>query len=295
MSIRVFAPAKINLTLEVDWPYRQTGRHPLQSVVAFADVGDWIEAAPGDGLTLEIDGPFAAGLSAEADNLVQRAAHALAAVAGLAPKARLRLTKNLPVASGMGGGSSDCAAALKALNALWSLNLSEPRLMQIGAKLGGDVPVCVFARSAYMSGEGEIVAPIMLPRVNAVLVNPGAPVSTGAVFQLFDANAGGRGFVQRPAPDWRTWEEVCAGAAERGNMLAASARACEPAIASVEGALKADPAARCVGLSGSGATMFALTETRADADALAERVRARFPAWWITPATLALDDAAGAR
>jgi 4-diphosphocytidyl-2-C-methyl-D-erythritol kinase len=295
MSLRVFAPAKINLTLEVSWPYRKTGRHPLQSVVAFADVGDWIEAAPADDLTLVIDGPFADGLSAGEDNLVLRAAHALAARAGISPKARLRLSKDLPVASGIGGGSSDCAAALKALNQLWGLQLSAAQLMEIGANLGGDVPVCVLAHSAYMTGEGEKVAPITLPPLAAVLVNPRIAVSTAAVFQRFDAQAGGAGFVQRSAPDWRTLDEVCAGVAERRNMLAAPARELAPVIGEVMSALSSDSAARCVSLSGSGATVFALTETKAEAEGLAERVQARFPAWWGQPTTLALDAGAGAR
>jgi 4-diphosphocytidyl-2-C-methyl-D-erythritol kinase len=295
MSVRVFAPAKINLTLEVGWPYRKTGRHPLQSVVAFADVGDWVEASPADDLTLAIDGPFCQGLSVGDDNLVLRAAHALAQEAGVAPRARLRLSKNLPVASGVGGGSSDCAAAMKALNALWSLNYAETRLMEIGAKLGGDVPVCVFARSAYMTGEGEIVAPLSLPSLSAVLINPLVAVSTGEVFQRFDAGAGGAGFVQRLAPSWTGLAQVCMGIAERGNMLAPPARGLAPVIDEILDAIANDPSARCVSLSGSGATVFALTETKEESEALAGQVQARFPAWWATATTLALDAASGAR
>lgn len=295
MSVRVFAPAKINLTLEVGWPYRATGRHPLQSVVAFADVGDWVEAAPAEELSLAIDGPFAGGLEAEPNNLVLRAAHALAAAAGMgAPTAQLRLTKNLPVASGIGGGSSDCAAALKALNALWGLKFDEARLMQIGAGLGGDVPVCVFARSAYMTGEGESVAPLALPSLHAVLVNPRVAVSTAAVFQHFDSMAGGAGFETRPAPLWRDFADVRAGMAARGNMLEPAARAVAPIIAQMRDALPAQ-GADCVGLSGSGATMFALTETSQGAQALAAEVSGRFPDWWVEPTTLALDAGPGAR
>ncbi|MDX2276239.1 MAG: 4-(cytidine 5'-diphospho)-2-C-methyl-D-erythritol kinase [Hyphomonadaceae bacterium] len=289
MSIRVFAPAKINLTLEVG-ALKANGRHPLQSVVAFADVGDWVEAAEAGELSLAIDGPFAAGLSVEQDNLVLRAARALAEAAGIgAPGAALRLTKNLPVASGIGGGSSDAAAALKALNRLWSLGLSEQRLMQIGAGLGGDVPVCVFARSAYMTGEGETVAPLALAPLNAVLVNPGVAVSTGAVFQCFDALNGGEALASSPAPDWRSFQDVCAGIAARGNQLAAPARVIAPAIGRVEAALVADAASRSVSLSGSGATVFALTETKPAAEAMAERIRAGFPDWWVAPTSLALD------
>lgn len=295
MSIRAFAPAKINLTLEVGWPYRKTGRHPLQSVVAFADVGDWVEVAPADALSLSIEGPFAESLNAEQDNLVLRAARALAAHANVAPGARIRLEKNLPVSSGIGGGSADCAAALRALNQLWGLDLSEARLMELGAALGGDVPVCVFARSAYMTGEGESVAPLKLPALPAVLINPRAPVSTAAVFQHFDAAAGGAGFTQRPAPNWTTQNDVWRGIAERGNMLAAPARDLEPSIVTIEAALRDEPAARVFGVSGSGATVYALTETIEAAHALGERIAAHSPGWWIGPTTLALDVGAGRR
>lgn len=292
MTLRVFAPAKINLTLEVG-AAKANGRHPLRSVVAFADVGDWIEATLSAGLSLSVSGAFAAALERETDNLVLGAARLL----GVPDRgAALQLTKLLPVASGIGGGSSDAAATLKALNALWSLGLSETKLMQLGAELGGDVPVCVFARSAYMTGEGEIVAPMALPPLDAVLVNPGVAAPTSAVFARFDALNGGASFnAADPAPVWRTFPEVCEGVAARGNMLAAAARLLAPEIVQVEAALGADPAARCVSLSGSGATVFALTESREAARRLAERISAKFPDWWVIDTTLALDADSGAR
>src|SRR5262249_39490392 len=140
MTARVFAPAKINLTLEVG-PPQADGRHPLMSAVAFADVGDWVEAAPAQTLSLKVTGPFSHALSEEPDNSVLRAASALAEAAGVVPRAALTLEKHLPIASGIGGGSSDAAAALKALNALWELHWSEAELTAIAQELGADVPV----------------------------------------------------------------------------------------------------------------------------------------------------------
>ena len=181
MSVRVFAPAKINLTLEVGRP-RADGRHPLRSIVAFADVGDVLEAVATRDLTLTIAGPFAAALPADETNLVLRAARALAAAAGVSIGAAITLTKNLPIASGIGGGSSDAAAALKALNALWGLGRGEAQLCALARELGGDVPVCVYARSALMTGSGEEFTALALAPLDAVLVNPLAPLSTaGAV------------------------------------------------------------------------------------------------------------------
>ena len=131
-TVEVFAPAKINLSLRIG-AVRADGYHPIESLVVFADIGDWIEAAPGPALTLDVAGEFAGDLAGEADNLVLRAARALAVEAGIEPNARLSLQKDLPVASGLGGGSSDAAATLKALNALWRLGYGEDRLAQIAA------------------------------------------------------------------------------------------------------------------------------------------------------------------
>ena len=287
MSARVFAPAKINLTLEVG-PLKANGRHPLQSVVAFADVGDWVQAEPAPALTLAISGPFAAELNVDEDNLVLRAARALAARAGIkASGAALRLEKNLPLASGIGGGSADAAAALRALNTLWGQHLGEAELMDLGQSLGADVPACVFARSAYMTGEGETIAPIRLPVMHAVLVNPAMAAPTADVFRQFDSMAGGSDFAATAAPNWVDFEAVCTGAQERGNMLAPAARIVAPIIDAVGHALSADRRARYVNLSGSGATMFALTAGAADASGLAVDLSRAYPDWWVAATRLA--------
>ncbi|GAN00239.1 4-diphosphocytidyl-2-C-methyl-D-erythritol kinase [alpha proteobacterium U9-1i] len=282
--IRVFAPAKINLTLKVGAP-RADGMHPLASVVAFADVGDWVEAAPADVLTLTVDGPFASALEGgEADNLVLRAACALREAAGMTAGAALRLEKHLPIASGIGGGSSDAAAALKALNALWRLGLEDTALAAIAATLGADVPVCVAARAAYMTGVGEVVAPLGLPPLHAVLVNPLIPVPTGQVYRAFDQMGLGVSFQAGAAPAWGRAEAAWAGAAELGNDLFAPACNVVPPLADVFDALRRNPNARHVALSGSGGTLFALVADANAAGALSRAV-AR-PDWWVRTAVL---------
>lgn len=288
MSVRVFAPAKVNLTLQVGRP-RADGLHPLQSVAAFADVGDRIEAAPADELTLEITGPFASTLAAGPDNLVLRAARALAESCAISRGAALRLEKNLPVASGLGGGSSDAAATLKALNALWRLGLEERDLIEIARGLGADAPVCVAARAAYMTGAGETFAPIALPRLAAVLVNPGRPLATAEVYRQFDRMNLGAGFTEAQAPDWPSPAEAAAGIARIGNDLAPAAHALMPELDEIAARLGDDGRVRRCGLSGSGATFFALTETAGEARALCEELARERPSWWVRSCRLAGD------
>ncbi len=280
MSVRIFAPAKINLTLQVGRA-RADGMHPLQSVVAFADVGDWVEAAPAETLSLDVVGPFAAALAGEADNLVLRAARALSPARG----AMLRLEKHLPVASGIGGGSSDAAAALKALNQAWGLGLSDSELVVIAAGLGADVPVCLSARSAWMTGLGETIVPIELPPLPAVLVNPMAPLPTARVYQEFDREPR-QPLAPSPPPQWRSVAQAHAGIAAGGNDLAPAARALIPEIAAIETALSHDERVISVGVSGSGATCFALAQSADAAHAIAARVRAAHPQWWVAATLL---------
>jgi len=274
MSVRVFAPAKINLTLEVGAP-RADGRHPLQSVVMFADVGDWVTAEAANNLSLSLSGPFAGALADAEDNLVLRAARALRV------DAALQLEKHLPVASGVGGGSSDAAAALKALRALYGLALSDSDLAGLARELGADVPVCVAARSAWMTGTGEEFAPVDLPTLDAVLVNPLRPLATGEVYRQFDRMQLGGSFAVRASPVWRDREGAIADIRTVGNDLEAPARALMPELAAVIDALRADPRALCVGMSGSGASVFALAESAAAAHALADDLRQRAPDWWV--------------
>ncbi len=285
IGARSFAPAKINLTLEVGRP-RADGRHPLQSVVAFADVGDWIEAEPADDLTLAVIGPFAEALHGQQDNLVLRAARALAARYDVKSGARLTLEKNLPIASGIGGGSSDAAATLKALRALWALDASDAALSEIGASLGADVPVCVRAQSAYMSGTGEIVAPMAVPPLHAVLINPLQLLSTGAVYKAFDAAGLGDGFEAKSAALWPDVETALSDMRQNANHLTAPAATLLPIIADVLSTLAADVAVLHAALSGSGATCFAIVKSQAEAETLAVRLKALWPDFWIAPTRL---------
>ncbi len=281
MNLRVFAPAKVNLTLQVGSP-RGDGLHPLQSVVMFADIGDWIEVSPADRLTMRIHGDFTSALSADRSNLVSRAAHALADAAHIeAPRALLILEKNLPVAAGLGGGSSDAAATLKALNVLWELGLDQAALLRIAGEIGADVAVCMGARSAWVTGTGEALAPLHLPALHTVLVNPLRPLSTAAVFAEFDRMELGAGLAETLVPAWRTPAEAWAGIALLGNGLDAPARALMPRIEEISMLLHADPRVRCVGLSGSGATMFALAEGPRAAEAIAADVARAHADWWV--------------
>ncbi|OQW62141.1 MAG: hypothetical protein A4S17_08900 [Proteobacteria bacterium HN_bin10] len=281
MSVRVFAPAKINLTLEVG-ARRTDGYHPLQSAVMFADAGDWIEAAPADDLSLAIAGPFADGLAADESNLVLRAARLL----GSRQCARLRLEKNLPVASGIGGGSADAAATLLALNQLWGLGLSADALAEMAAQLGADVRVCLGKRSAWITGAGELVAPLRAPRLDAVLVNPGKPLSTPAVYRRFDELGLGSGFTLRASADWANAQEACTAVMKFGNDLEAPAVSLLPELAPLLATLRGDPRVMAAGLSGSGATCFALTSNAEAAADLAAALASQNNDWWVRATTL---------
>ncbi len=268
------APAKVNLTLHVTGR-EPNGYHLLDSLVVFGPAADRLHAAPAEALTLELTGPFAAGLAAEADNLVLRAARALADWAGRAPGAALVLEKNLPVASGIGGGSADAAAALRLLVRLWDLHPGPAILAAMAAKLGADVPVCLASRPARMAGIGEMLsaAPI-LPPCGLLLVNPGVAVATVDVFRART------GAFSPPAVLPPAWPGVAAMAqdlAALSNDLEAPALAVCPAIAPVLAALRALPGCRLARMSGSGATCFALFDDPAAAEAAAKRLP---DAWW---------------
>lgn len=281
MNVRVFAPAKINLTLNVGRP-RADGYHPLHSAVVFADVGDWVEAAPSDELSLSIDGPFAAGLEANGDNLVLRAARLLDASRGAA----LRLQKNLPIASGIGGGSSDAAATLHALNELWGLGKTQADLVALAARLGADAPVCVRKRSAWITGTGEAVAPMQTPLLHAVLVNPGKPLATPAVYRRYDEMKLGGDFEEEWVRDWPSVHEAWCAVMFFGNDLEQPAISLMPEIGAVLEALRNDKRGVCASLSGSGATCFALTHDEQDAAAWASDLEDRHPQWWVRAARL---------
>jgi 4-diphosphocytidyl-2-C-methyl-D-erythritol kinase len=270
-----YARAKINLHLHVVGR-REDGYHLLDSLVVFAGVSDRLTVSPADQLTLSVIGPFAAGLAEEADNLVLRAARALAAHAGIRATGTLVLEKNLPVASGIGGGSADAAAALRLLCRFWGLN--PDRLGQLAGGLGADVPVCVAGVPALMSGIGEILAPApWLPEVGIVLVNPGAAVSTPAVFR---ARTGGFSDPARfPGHGWQDVGSLATTLRATRNDLEAPARTLAPAIGDVLDVLTAIPTCLLARMSGSGATCFGLFPDPEAAEAAARTIVR--DGWWV--------------
>jgi 4-diphosphocytidyl-2-C-methyl-D-erythritol kinase len=283
-----FAAAKVNLYLHVA-PPTPDGYHPIASLMAFADVGDEVSAEPASNLSLAIQGPFGAGLSAQDDNLVLRAARALLAHAGR-PKAgaRLVLTKALPIAAGLGGGSSDAGAALRLLNRMLGLGLDEASLEAVAAEIGADGAACVRARMLTAQGRGERLsdAPVM-PPLPCVLVNPGAPSPTGAVYRAYDASGAPGGADLPAAPPLNTVAEVAVWLTGCRNDLELPALQLEPRIAEALAALAAQPESLLTRMSGSGATCFCLTATRDEAEAVASRLSAAYSGWWVKACTLA--------
>ncbi|HJQ61063.1 MAG TPA: 4-(cytidine 5'-diphospho)-2-C-methyl-D-erythritol kinase [Vineibacter sp.] len=277
------APAKVNLYLRIVGR-RDDGYHLLDSLIAFASLADQVTAEPADTLSLEVDGPFAAALADQPadDNLVLRAARALAAALDIAPRARLRLTKNIPVAAGLGGGSADAAAALHVLVALWHAELPEERLRAIAAGLGADVPVCLAGRAAVVSGIGDVMAPApTLPACGLLLVNPGVPLPTPSVFQAA-ARRAGAGFAE-PLPIGRapaSVQDLAQALAVRGNDLTEAAISLVPEIAQALARLRATPGCRLAAMSGSGATCFALYDDLMAAEHARLALRDARPLWW---------------
>ena len=269
------APAKVNLFLHV-LGRRADGYHVLDSLAVFAGAADQLRVTPAATLSLELAGAFGAALAAEPDNLVLRAARALAAAGGIAPTGRLRLEKALPVASGIGGGSADAAAALRLLSRWWGLAAGAADLAAIASGLGADVPVCLAGRPARMGGVGEVLSPApCLPRCGLVLVNPGVPVATAAVFRART------GAFSAPAVLAETWADAAAMAADLArcrNDLEAPARALCPAIDTVLEVLASAPGCLLARMSGSGATCFGIFPGPAEAEAAAATL-AR-PGWW---------------
>jgi 4-diphosphocytidyl-2-C-methyl-D-erythritol kinase len=272
--VREFAPAKINLHLHVVGQ-REDGYHLLDSLVVFGGAGDWLSVSPADDLSLTVAGPFAAGLASEPDNLVLRAARGLADAAGIRPTGALVLEKNLPVASGIGGGSADAAATLRLLCRYWGV---APDLDGLARALGADVPVCLAGRPSVMSGIGEVLAPAPpLPMAGLVLVNPGVAVSTPAVFR-----ARSDGFsepARLPGDGWEGIEELVVSLSKARNDLEAPARSLAPAIGDALGVLAAVPGCLLARMSGVGATCFGLFASARAAREAADGIRR--DGWWV--------------
>ena len=277
------APAKVNLTLRVIGR-RADGYHEIESLVAFAGVGDALTFTPGGALALSVGGPTAAAAGEIADNLVLKAARALAERVERLKLGRFALSKRLPVAAGLGGGSADAAAALRLLARANGLAPDDPRLMQAARATSADVPVCLDPRPRFMRGIGEVLSdPLDLPRLFAVLLNPAVAVATKDVFAALAVPTAGQ---TAPAA-------ICTGAAAllaeiaRGrNDLEGPAIELEPAIADALAVLRNLPGCRLARMSGSGATCFGLFDSMDAARGAARRLRVGYPAWWVRATAL---------
>jgi len=283
-----FAPAKVNLTLHV-LGRRPDGYHEIESLVAFADVGDRLTFVPGDTLELDVTGPAAQAAGLGGDNLVFKAACALAErVAGLR-LGRFSLEKQLPVAAGLGGGSSDAAAALRLLARANSLSINDESVRAAARATGADVPVCLDPQARMMRGIGEILsAPISVPKLPAVLVNPGVAVPTRDVFAALAAPT-----LTSPAQADDFFEISTDAAAlvsilaARRNDLETSAIKLQAVIADVLAALQASPDCLLARMSGSGATCFALFGSAGLAQDVAQRIQTDHPGWWVRTTSFA--------
>ncbi len=273
-GVEEVAPAKVNLYLRVTGR-RADGYHLLDSLAVFAGAGDMVAAEPAEELTLEVVGPEAASLAAEPDNLVLRAARALVAASGAPARARLVLKKRLPVAAGIGGGSADAAAALRALDALWGTRLGEDGLRRVAVTLGADVPVCVANRAMRMEGIGEVLSPApSLPAFGLLLANPRVALPTPAVFRARQGGFSAPAVMPDRLPDAAA---LAAWLRPLGNDLEAAAFALCPPVAEVLTAIAARPGCLLARMSGSGATCFGIFPTPGAAETAAAALPA---AWW---------------
>lgn len=282
MTLSRLAPAKINLFLHVG-ALQSDGYHPVSSLMVFADVGDRLTIGPADYPAFEADGPFAAGLG-DGLNLVEQAWGALAERAKVPmPPFRLILTKQLPVAAGLGGGSSDAGATLRLIRDSVGLAIDDRTLLEIAGALGADGPACFAAEPVVGEGRGDrLSAAPAMPPIDAVLVNPGVPCSTGAVYRAFD-QTGAQGRADTP-PLPEAFENAADLAAILSfcrNDLEAPAIHVAPEISTVLETLRAAPETLLARMSGSGATCFALCASTYDAEALAEQVSTLSPTWWV--------------
>lgn len=269
--VEEFAPAKINLTLHVTG-LRPDGYHLLDSLVAFADIGDRISLRPAPSPSLTVTGPLADGVPSDQSNLIMKA------MALTGHGAAVTLEKNLPAAAGIGGGSSDAAATLRGL-----AQLTGTLVPNDTQRLGADVPVCMVARVSRMQGIGDIVTPLPnLPPLHAVLINPLIDVPTPKVFAALTTRD------NLPMLDLQHWPDAMSligWLKNTRNDLEPPARQIAPVIGGIIDKMKADPDCHLARMSGSGATCFALTDTRDKADQMAKRLA--HADWWVQPVTLA--------
>lgn len=282
-SVSVFAPAKINLTLHVAGQ-RADGYHLLDSIVAFADVGDDLFIQIGNTLSVTTEGPEAAAVPADMNNLVLQVARLFKDM----PGASFLLTKRLPVSSGIGGGSADAAAAFRGLMTFWSggevaAELYEPHRTPMSKallKLGADIPMCLLSQAARIGGIGEEISPLPgMPPIDAVLVNPRRAVSTPAVFGAMQERSSPA--MAQTLPSFAGFNDFVLWLAGQRNDMQSAAIALEPSIATVLTALQSDESCRLARMSGSGATCFGLYQGADAAKAAADTLQLNHPDWWV--------------
>ena len=291
------ARAKVNLALHVVGT-RADGYRLIETLVVFADFGDVLAAAAGaPRLELVVDGPFAGALEGAGgpdDNLAVRAGRALVAAVGkrhLAPL-RLKLTKRLPVAAGLGGGSADAAAALRLLDRRWRLRLSPPRLAAIARGLGADVPMCLASRPLIARGVGERIRAVALPRLPMVLARPPVAVPTPAVFAALDARP--RPGLP-PLPASRAPDDLVRWLEQTRNDLGDAAATVARGAGAAARALARDRECLFARMSGSGAAAFGIFASGAAARRAAARLKAARPRWWVVPTVSGGSEARGSR
>ncbi|MDE3059400.1 MAG: 4-(cytidine 5'-diphospho)-2-C-methyl-D-erythritol kinase [Pseudomonadota bacterium] len=275
--LRIAAPAKLNLFLQV------TGRRPdnyhlLESLVAFTDFGDTLEIRPADDISLTVEGPFSAPLQDSGQNLVMQAAELLRAEAGVKDGAQIVLSKHIPIAAGLGGGSADAAAALRGLRALWNIAIDNEDLHRLALTLGSDVPACLLSQPLWLQGTGDEVTPVpMHAEAWAVLVNPGLPLATADVFGRFS----GVFAAASDAPEAiDSLDDLAMLIQLRQNALTPAAAALMPAINDVLAAIRNSSGCLLARMSGSGATCFGLYASEASARMAAETIHGKHPGWW---------------
>lgn len=289
-SITVFAPAKINLYLHITGRLA-SGYHTLESLVAFADVGDVITITESDHFHFETNGPFSDLLPIDpsedkltGDNLAVRAVKLLSDMTGTAPNVSIRLTKNLPVGAGLGGGSSDAAAVLLGLSDLWEIPPGQISMKELADRLGADAPVCFYGYPTYMHGIGEILDPVSsLPHTPVVLVYPNIFIPTEQIFKRFRAS---------PKEDGKRPKHFDTSADLIGFLKNKTNDLTDPALSyhsDIQKALKAlSNIKECLlsRMSGSGSSCFGLFSTEETALEAAQKLQNDFPDWWIKPARL---------
>ncbi len=286
LSVR--APAKINLCLHIG-ARRGDGYHDLESLVVFADVGDELAFEDAEKLSLIVDGPFAGALTGEADNLVLRAARGVAKLAQRGLPKRITLTKNLPVASGVGGGSADAAATIRAFLLEWPKEEIKLRdFAELAGRLGADVPVCFFGQNCWMLGRGDEITRCEVPELHAVLVNPGVAIATRDVFADLQTRTGTE-TIERP-DGFENATALIEFLQTTTNDLEAPALSLVPQIGEVLKALRAQPGIQLARMSGSGATCFGLFENAQAAQFAAEQIAGDHPDWWVNATVLAKMD-----